>query len=155
MSLLEKFKDWLSQNKTQSVYRFVSPRELELLQDNNTQDLGTNYRDEKISNTHKYAKDEKYLHFFESPDQPSRVIHSLSKTKQFLCEFEIEKSLLSKHKGTGFYPAQGYDEDYTSVTEYAIPVSEYNPQWLTSVTPINNYNMQNTTNFDNQPSLEQ
>ena len=154
MSLLEKFKNWLSQDKTQSVYRFVSPRELELLQNDKTQDLGTIYDGEKVSNTHKYNKDEKYLHFFESPDQPPRVIHSLSKTKEFLCEFEIEKNLLSKHKGIGFYPAQGYDEDCTRVTEFAIPVSEYSPQWLTSVTPINNYNMQNTTNFDTTPTLE-
>lgn len=146
MSLVEKFKSWFSQEKTQNVYRFVSQRELELLQENNVESLGVKYPNKKLSNTHKYLEDERYIHFFESSDQPPRVIHSLSNTKQFLCEFEIEKNILSQYKGTGFYPPQGYDEDCTRVTEYAIPVSQYNPEWLVDICPLDN-NMQNTTNF--------
>lgn len=155
MSLLNKIKDILTPDKTKTVYRFVSPRELSLLQTNDLENLGTTYSRKEVSNTHKYNEDEKYLHFFDSTDLPSTVLTSLSKTKEYLCEFEIDKNVLSHHKGTGYYPPQGYDFDCTYVTEYAIPVSEYNPNWLTNVTPLNNYDMQNTSNFVSSPPPEQ
>ena len=155
MSILDKIKDMFTQNKTKTVYRYISQRELGLLENGDFESLGSTYSRKEVSNTHKYNEDEKYLHFFDSTNLPSTVLHSLSKTKEFLCEFEIDKSILSHHKGTGYYTPQGYDFDYTSVTEYAIPTSEYNPNWLTSITPISSYDMQNTINFANTPPPEQ
>lgn len=155
MKLIDQIKNALSPEKTKTVYRYVSARELSLLQNNDTNSLGAVFNGEKLSNTHKYDEETKYMHFFDSPDQPTMVLSSISHTKEFLCEFEIEKSVLTSHKGKGFYPPRGYDEPYTEVIEYAIPADEYNPEWFKSFTPIATYNMQFGQNIVTESDLEQ
>ena len=155
MSILDKFKGIFTQDKTKTVYRYISQRELSLLETGNLESLGSTYSRKEVSNTHKYNEGENYLHFFDSTNLPPTGLSSLSKTKEYLCVLEIDKNILSHYKGTGYYPPQGYDFDYTYITEYAIPTSEYNPNWLTSITPINSYDMQNTINFANTTPPEQ
>ncbi|MBR1984236.1 MAG: hypothetical protein IKA31_00690 [Clostridia bacterium] len=143
MDLLKHF----TKDKTKTVYRFVSSRELELLQNGETQGFGLEHDRIKEMNNHKYDKDEKYFHLFDSKDIPPHVVRSLPGNKEFVCSFEIEKSVLNQHKGTGYYPAQGYDFDFLALKEYAIPMSEYNPDWFTGSTPLESNYIQTNNDF--------
>lgn len=155
MKLVDQIINALSSEKTKTVYRYVGADELALLKSNNSDCLGNIFNGEKLSNTHKYTEETKYIHFFDSNNLPQRVIASLPHASEFLCEFEIEKSVLTSYKGKGYYPPQGYDVPYTEVVEYAIPASEYNPEWFKGFTPIASYDMQNTQNVVTEYNLEQ
>ncbi|MBQ9792768.1 MAG: hypothetical protein IJW32_03395 [Clostridia bacterium] len=152
MSLFQDIKSKFS--KTQTVYRYVTGEELDFFLNEDTSQLGAKFTGEKLSNSHKY-KDEPYLHFFDTQDLPVHVINSLPGDKTHLCSFEIDKHTLSKYKGEGYYPPHGYDLDYTYITEYAIPASEYQVDWFKSATPLKDNNMTETQNFVNQLPTEQ
>lgn len=155
MKLVNQIISALSPERTKTVYRYVNADELALLQSRSLSCLGNVFNGEQLSNTHKYDKETKYIHFFDSNNLPQRVISSLPHTSEFLCEFEIEKSVLASHKGKGYYPPRGYDEPYTEVVEYAIPASEYNPEWFKGYTPIATYDMQFSQNVVTENNLEQ
>lgn len=152
MSLFQDIKSKFS--KTQTVYRYVTDEELDFFLNEDTSHLGAKFTGEKLSNSHKYT-DEAYLHFFSSQNLPIYVINSLPGDKTHLCSFEINKHTLNKYKGEGYYPPHGYDLDYTSITEYAIPVSEYQPDWFKSATPLKDSYITRPEDFVNQTPEEQ
>ena len=151
---MDLFK-YFNKDKTKTVYRFVSSRELELLQNGETEGFGLEHDRIKEMNNHKYDKDEKYFHLFDSAEIPPHVVRSLPGEKTHLCSFEIEKSILNQYKGTGFYSAQGYDFDYLALKEYAIPMSEYKPDWFKDSTPLENNFMQTEPSFVPENTPEQ
>lgn len=115
-----------SNSKTKTVYRFCSENELNCLENNNKDGLGNYFVSfPKQPNTHKYKKDEKYLHFFDNKDDAKSSLPDLPGEKSFLCSFQIASSVLKECKGFGYYSPRGYDEDYIKVKEYAIPVSQF------------------------------
>ncbi|MBQ3214351.1 MAG: hypothetical protein IJB10_05060 [Clostridia bacterium] len=154
MNFIKEIKSKLLSQQTKTVYRYVTDEELEFFLSEDTSMLGSKYKGEKLSNSHKY-KDEEYLHFFDTQNLPTRVLNSLPGEKTHICSFEIDKHTLNKYRGEGYYPPQGYDLDYTSIKEYAIPVNEYQPNWFIGATPLKNNDMQPTTSFDTQPPIEQ
>lgn len=138
---------------TKNVYRYVTDEEASFFESGDIDMLGAKFKGEDLSNSHKY-KDEPYLHFFSTQDLPAHIINSLPGDKTHLCSFEIDKLTLSKYKGEGYYSPHGYDLDYTYITEYAIPVSEYQPDWFKSATPLKDNNMTETQDFVNQTPTE-
>ena len=127
IKFLKKLKEALNKEDTQTVYRYVSSVELRRIQNADTQHLGVYFDNLKLSNHHKYLPNVKYMHFFDTYNHPPHILNSLSPYSRYLCAFEISKSILKKYQGIGIYVGQGYKHDYSYVTEYAIPVSEYKP----------------------------
>lgn len=139
---------------TQTVYRFSTQEEVEAFENKDLSTLGEGWETNKFRNSHKYKDDEKYLHFFETTDLPSRVIGSLPGEKTHICSFEIEKSLLIKHRGNGYYPPRGYEENATIIPEYALPISEIDPNCFVEATPLEQQKSIETTTFNTQTPLE-
>ena len=137
MNLVEKIKNYLDNLKTQTktVYRYSSQEEVALLQYKQTEGLGKE-RNRTGANTHRYKAGEKYLHFFESKDLPSHITYLLPGIKDYICSFNVPLTVLKKHRGIGKYNPQGYDVDVIDLVEYAIPVSEFKPEWFIDATLI-------------------
>ena len=140
---------------TQTVYRFSTSEEVEAFENNELPSLGETWERNKYRNSHKYKDDEKYLHFFETPDIPPRIFKSLPGEKSYLCSFEIDKSILLKNKGSGYYPPQGYEESATTITEYAIPISEFDCSSFIEATPISQHETTFYVKTDTQAPIEQ
>lgn len=119
------------------VYRFLEESELKNILAKQTSSLG-NFYDAKDyeCNSHKYKKGYKYLHFFKDKNNISYIanFHNNKKAEAtfFVATFDIPIWILLKTKGKGFYFASGYDVDYVSLREYAIPTTSFNPNWLIS-----------------------
>jgi len=123
--VLEKLRSFFNKDDTKTVYRFVNYGELDLLKNNIKQGLGSSYNDlSSMPNKHKYEVGENYLHFFDNLKDAYVVLPDLCKDKSFICSFDIKKSLLREHASEGYYTPHGYDYDYITVKEYAIPVSQ-------------------------------
>lgn len=135
---------------TQTVYRFSSQEEVNAFENKDLSSLGENWERNKFRNSHKYKDDEKYLHFFETPDIPSRIIGALPGEKTHICSFEIEKSLLIKYRGNGYYPPRGYEENATIIQEYALPISEIDPNCFIEATPLEQQNALVLSKFEQQ-----
>lgn len=119
--------------------------ELNKILNHDLENIG-NLFDERYSNTFKYRKNEKYIHFFKSKKNCEHVKDFegyLDGEKYFICTFNIPVPLLVKNAGIGYYypigfrNASGYD-NYTvqRELEFAIPVSQFETDWLKSYEPI-------------------
>ena len=115
------------------VYRYLSKNELQsILSDNNAQ-IGTSFRKKFFHrvNTHKYRKEEKYLHFFEKKDDIFliQIEHQNIPADFYICEFDIpEKHLI---KGFGFYEsASGYEYYKVKIKEFILPTKLFKSSWL-------------------------
>lgn len=64
--------------------------------------------------------------------QEIRTLYREFEQDFYFCAFEIPVRVLLSCRGKGFYPPHGYNESVSSEVEYAIPVSEFNPKWLSS-----------------------
>lgn len=122
------------------VYRYLSELELKSILTNNLSNVGYEYANNlnfQQSNTHRYKKGVKYLHFFKSKLDCIRVksIHSNGKANFYVAEFNIPFTTLAKHIGYGIYSTKGYDVDYDKVTEFAIPTNKINSNYLISYEP--------------------
>ena len=96
MNFIKEIKSKLLNQQTKTVYRYVTDEELEFFLSEDTSMLGSKYKGEKLSNSHKY-KDEEYLHFFDTQNLPTRVLNSLPGEKTHICSFEIDKHTLNKY----------------------------------------------------------
>ena len=119
------------------VYRYLSERELNNILNKDTSQIGARFAWHNLGvNTHEYKHDENYLHFFKNKESMDEIREMYRYYPQnfYLCEFEIPKLVLYFAAGTGYYKAHGYDFESTELTEYAIRVSKFNPNWLKEYT---------------------
>ena len=114
------------------VYRYLDETELALFEMGEMDKIGTTYPRRCEQNTHRYQPGVKSLHFFRDLDDLNyiRRINNQPNTHYYICQFSIDPITLIRHSGTGYYEASGYDIDVNKVREYAIPVSEIEPDDL-------------------------
>lgn len=117
-----------STKKTKIVYRFCNEQELQCIQQNQLDTLGSYcVRQKNQANNHKYQKGEKYLHFFDKKEEGIDVLKHLKDDKTYLCSYSIDWDNLKNHRGKGYYidGTPGYVYDYFKrIKEYAVPISE-------------------------------
>ena len=102
------------------VYRFMTESEFLLWHEGN-KNMGTEY-DKCVENTHNYKSNEKYLHFFKNLFDAASVLSVLDSSVNYLCKFDIDKTILKNFEGKGSYFANGeVDAGKIEVVEYAIP----------------------------------
>lgn len=117
------------------VYRYLSREELLNIRHKRVFLIGARFKTHNNGkNTHKYNSCYKYLHFYKSVNgmQEIRTLYREYSQDFYFCAFEIPTHILLSHRGKGFYPPHGYDEAVLTEIEYAIPVEEFNPDWLSS-----------------------
>ena len=118
------------------VYRYLSRSELEAIKNNEIDKLGQEYSrfDKGEINNHRYKPNEKYLHFFADKQDLCNIqlLYRKSNKVFYLCEFNIPFTTLMFHRGTGYYQASGYDIDYITAKEFALPTSKFKAEFLTS-----------------------
>lgn len=121
------------------VYRYLGEDELKKILSENTESLGNSFqtnKDKQLNkNTHHYKPDEKYMHFFkkETSMQMMSYLYRKANGNFYFCSFDIPIKALLFHSGKGFYISSGYDGP-DSLKEYAIPVSQFKPEYLESYT---------------------
>lgn len=134
------------------VYRLLSEEELKLILEGKTSALGEYFGD-GFSNTHKYNKRERYMHFFFKRDDCEYIkkIHGKPRegASRFIAEFNIPLKKIIGHIGRGFYcPKQGgYDYLYDTCYELALPVRIFSQYWLTKYEKVE----ENKMAAENQP----
>ena len=115
------------------VYRYLSKRELDAFEEGDIDSIGAEYASQKhnFNNTHKYKEGVKYLHFFKNAGDIKHIKYVRDDKKEhFLCQFDMPFLTLLMHSGTGYYASSGYDIDYETVKEYAIPTSDVKADYL-------------------------
>lgn len=124
------------------VYRYLPNNELIKMINGDIENIGSFYENNTLSNTHNYKPDKKYLHFFKNIKDLDRIRRIKVKTdNMYLAEFEIPLITLIKHSGKGAYMPQGYDTDFDTVTEFAIPTKEFQPNFLKNFVADPNFNI--------------
>lgn len=104
-------------------------------------------------NTHKYNKNQEYIHFFKYYDF-AKYYFELGKDGSYdnknnnyilFMVANIPNEILEKYKGFGFY-SLGNEE--MIIPEYAIPINEFNPNFIVDITdkPIGFYSRLNEKN---------
>ncbi len=114
-----------------NVYRYMCEAELQAFLSGNTEDVGTCYYGEKVSNTHKYEPDEKYLHFFFNL-RDLQHIRNLKRDEEgsfYIGVFDLPLRTLA-FAGKGYYETRGYDVPYEVVREIAVDVKKIEPSSL-------------------------
>lgn len=119
-----------------NVYRYVSEKELQMILNGETKELGTVFSDGVYSNSHNYKHKVKYLHFFLNK-QAIDHIKSLYKdcsSNFYIATFDIPVFTLLCHAGNGVYLplTGGYDYDTEKRIEFAVPVKKFKPSSLVS-----------------------
>ncbi|MBQ8425047.1 MAG: hypothetical protein IJX17_03385 [Clostridia bacterium] len=114
------------------VYRYMCKDEYDNIMKLDFDKVGGVYAPKGVSNTFKYKRDERYLHFFKEMDdmEVMQKFYLKDGKDYYFCSFDIPFTVLLKTMGKGYYEPRGYDMDYASKREYAIPVSEFNPKWI-------------------------
>lgn len=118
--------------KTQLVYRLCGSEELKDIEAGRMHNVGGIGADYTIkNNNHRYKKETKYLHFYSNIQDA--LLHKMNVyDNTILCKYCIPEYILKNYKGTGYYDAIGYDENYHVVKEYAIPSYLVDKSWLES-----------------------
>lgn len=138
-SSFSKLKSHLiAKNSNKLVYRFVSEREKKAIENNDLSQIGIIWHDKNAGNTHKYKEGTKYIHLLDNIKDSITLYREFGKNKQYFCTYSIPKRILKKYAGKGFYIPVGY-ETFNTVKEYAIPIEEFDINWLVSTTPINEF----------------
>lgn len=115
------------------VYRYLSKRELDAFEQGDIDSVGAEYFNKKqdFNNTHKYREGVKYLHFFKNVKDIKHIREVRDDNKEhFLCQFDMPFLTLLMHSGTGYYSSSGYDIDYETVKEYAVPTDDVKAEYL-------------------------
>lgn len=134
------------------AYRLLGEEELNLILEGRTSALGE-YFSAGFSNTHRYKKRERYMHFFFKREDCEYIKKIQGKVREdeprFVAEFNIPLKKIIGHIGRGFYyPKQGgYDYDHDTCYEIALPVSIFSPYWLRGYEKVN----ENKMTTENQP----
>jgi len=113
------------------VYRCLDENEFKHIVQGDTENIGSFFAKQK-SNTHRYKDKVRYLHFFRNINDFQHIQNIKDSTKMYLCEFDIPLKILFTHFGVGYYVASGYDCDYNSIYEFAIPSKLFNSSFLRS-----------------------
>jgi hypothetical protein len=66
------------------------------------------------------------------------IYKELSCIKDYYCTYSIPQKILKKYAGKGFYMTSGYTF-YETIKEYAIPITEFNPEWIVTIKTINDF----------------
>lgn len=120
------------------VYRYLSKEELRNILENHTENIGSFFsRNKNNPNTHRYHENEKYIHFYKNSEsmQDIRSVYRAFDNDFYFCAFEIPITVLLVCRGKGFYPAHGFAENHTTITEYAVPVSSFKTNWFSGYLP--------------------
>ena len=131
--IFEKIKAHLTEDKIKTVYRFISEREKAAIEANDMSGIGSAWEKNNRRSSHKYKNGVRYVHFLDSKKDAMDIYNELKRSKRYLCTYNIPASVLKKYSGKGFYPPHGYDFSHTEIKEYAVPSTEYNPDWLVSM----------------------
>ncbi len=82
---------------------------------------GSEYLDDKIRcNNHRYKRDTKYMHFFESIYDIFYAYWDFT----YLCVYEIPDNIALKYKGLGYYYDLINFKELKSINEYAIDIKD-------------------------------
>ena len=116
------------------VYRYLRENELNSFLNSDMDNIGSEYSQGSVSNTHKYKEGVKYLHFFARIEdlQSIRDLKRKSQDDFYVCRFDIPFLTLLTNKGKGYYECSGYDVPYNVIKEYAIPTDMLKPEHLTA-----------------------
>ena len=101
------------------VYRYLCKEEYDNIMKLNFEEVGSVYTPKIASNTFRYKKDERYLHFFKNIDDMEVMQNLYLKDGKdyYFCSFDIPILKLLTRMGSGYYHARGYDLDYESKRE--------------------------------------
>ena len=118
------------------VYRYLSQWELCAILTGNMSIVGHKYNNDafKDVNSHRYKKNEKYLHFF-ADKKDMRLIKKvdfLRDADYYECEFDIPWYVLIKGMGLGYYEGSGYNDEIA--VEYKVPTRYLKKEYLVSYT---------------------
>ena len=114
------------------VYRYLCKEEYDNIMKLDFENVGGTYTPRTASNTFRYKRDKRYLHFFKNPDDMEIMQNFYLKDGKdyYFCSFDIPTLKLITRMGSGYYTPRGYDLSYDAKREYAIPVDEFNPKWI-------------------------
>ena len=121
-----------------TVFRLISEREKQAIEMHDISKLGCFYK-KSICNNHKYKKNIKYIHFFDNKNDARLLHNELGSSKAYLCTCAIPINILKKYLGKGYYTMRGYYDTIDTIKEYAIPTSDFDFEWIKSITPIKDF----------------
>ena len=115
------------------VYRYLSMEEIIDYVNGRFDKIGQVFGGTEKPNTHRYKDGERYVHFFKNI-RDLQIIQKLKghQGEMLIAKFDIPFTTLAKHMGVGYYPASGYDTDYETVREFAIPTSKLKESFFIS-----------------------
>ena len=113
------------------VYRYLCEEELKAILDGEMKNIGRR-RFNNHSNNHHYKTGVKYLHFFKHLKdlQDIRMIKQNEDNTFYVGVFDIPLPTLLAYSGKGYYEAHGYDVNYITIREYAVPSDKIKPDQL-------------------------
>lgn len=115
------------------VYRYLSEEEFKNIVSGNIKNTGNVFYNANLSNTFRYKRDEKYLHFFKKiKDFPKIQAIRRDYGGKFLCKFDIPLRILITRAGKGYYDStkKGYVYDYDMVREFAVESKKMETEFL-------------------------
>jgi hypothetical protein len=114
------------------VYRYLCEQEYKNILEKNLDEVGSVCASKNPSNSFRYKRDERYLHFYKSKESMKEMqkLYKLDGKDYYFCEFDIPFRILAHGIGTGYYSARGYDVDYEGHREYIVTMKKFNPDWL-------------------------
>lgn len=114
------------------VYRYLCEAELNKILNGDMERVGTIYGNQNASNTHNYKPNTPYMHFFAKLTDLEKIrdLKAFEPQNFYIALFDIPVTKLLLHTGKGFYPTSGYDVDYDSVREFAVPSSDVKAEHL-------------------------
>lgn len=122
------------------VYRLLSEKELKLIKNGETQKLGHIFFGAGASNNHKYKDGVRYIHFFKNKHSINYIKGermAMDNSPHYICEFDIPFFTLLGCMGKGEYlELDSYE--YIGFIEYALEADKFNPNWLKSITKVDN-----------------
>ena len=114
------------------VYRYLCEEEFQNIVNLRLDEIGTVYYGKKVSNSFRYKKDEKYLHFYKDKKNMNemRLLRLRDGKEYYYCTFDIPVSVLAHGIGTGYYCSRRGDRDYEHIREFIVMAKKFNPKWL-------------------------
>ncbi|MBE5738585.1 MAG: hypothetical protein E7354_02540 [Clostridiales bacterium] len=137
--VFERIKEHLNRERMKTVYRFISERERQALENSDISQIGSLWQSNDGRSNHKYRENTRYIHFVDSIQDANDIYNALKDSKAYLCSYSIPTSVLKKYVGKGYYPPHGYDYSYTEIKEYAIPSEEFDFSWLISIQSVEEF----------------
>ena len=127
------------------LYRYLSEKELQLILQGKLDDIGMEYSGEiSLSNTHRYKKGKRYLHFFfrKFDCEYMKKMYEMEKIRKqtYIAEFKIPLKRILGHIGIGvYYPLKGgYKYGCEEIHELSLPVEKFDPKWLIAYEKVQN-----------------